>query len=81
MEKQKAEKVIFVHDCGKIGFNGKPDSMGERKFLCVLEGWKDCFIFYYFDDELSFTTEELIGLTEGEVWELKSKKDRAYFQS
>jgi len=35
----------------------------------------------FYDDELSFTAEEFIGLTEEEVHNLFHKKDVAYLQS
>lgn len=38
-------------------------------------------LFCYYDDELSFTEAELIGLTKHEAWELFIKKDQAYLLS
>ena len=35
----------------------------------------------YFGDEISFTSDELIGLTVQEAHDLKAKKDLAYLQS
>jgi hypothetical protein len=41
--------------------------------------WKQLFTFY--QDELHFTSEEFIGLTEDQAFELFQKKDIAYLQS
>jgi len=38
-------------------------------------------IFSYYPDELSFTEDELLGLTIKEAHELRHKKDVAYLQS
>ena len=38
-------------------------------------------LFSYYPDEISFTTDELIGLTIDEVFELKKQKDIRYLQS
>ena len=38
-------------------------------------------LFDYFSDELTFTPEELVGLTEAQAHVLKGKKDSAYLQS
>lgn len=37
-------------------------------------------LFWFYPDELSFSEEELIGLTEAEARHLKYEKDRAYLQ-
>ena len=38
-------------------------------------------LFKYYPDEISFTTDELIGLTIDEAFELKKQKDIRYLQS
>lgn len=38
-------------------------------------------LFSYYPDEISFTTDELIGLTIDEAFELKKQKDIRYLQS
>lgn len=35
-------------------------------------------LFTYYPDEISFTTEEIIGLTKTEAYRLKGDKDRIY---
>ena len=37
-------------------------------------------LFSYYDDEISFTEDELIGLTEIEAYNLKHDKDLYYLQ-
>jgi hypothetical protein len=38
-------------------------------------------LFDFFPDEISFTSDEFVGLTEDEARALKGKKDRAYLRS
>lgn len=38
-------------------------------------------LFEFYPDEISFTTNEFIGLTEEEAGTLKGKKDKKYLQS
>ena len=38
-------------------------------------------LFSYYPDEISFTAEEFVGLTEEEARGLHFKKDKAYLQS
>jgi hypothetical protein len=38
-------------------------------------------LFKYYSDEISFTEQELVGLTEEEARLLKFARDRAYLQS
>jgi len=69
----KETKVIKVIDKGVKEY--------KRRFVCICEGWDSCFMFSFYDDELSFTEDELVGLTETEVYDLFCKKDREYLQS
>jgi len=57
---------------------GRPK--GERVFACSMCDGTE-FLFKFFDDELSFTKDELIGKTQEEVWELKREKDVIYLQT
>lgn len=40
----------------------------------------DAVLFEYYPDEVSFTPEEFIGLTETQARELFGRKDRAYLK-
>lgn len=51
------------------------------KFSNNTEETEEVELFDYFPDEISFTTDEFIGLTRGQALELKECKDRAYLQS
>lgn len=52
------------------------------KVMVVLEGSdEETFLFDYYPDEISFTAEEFVGLTEDEAHTLKFSKDKAYLQS
>lgn len=44
-------------------------------------GDEGTLLFTYYPDEISFTTDELIGLTIDEAFELKKQKDLRYLQS
>jgi hypothetical protein len=45
------------------------------------EGGKEQMLFEYYPDEISFRTDEFIGLTRSEAVHLKFRKDKAYLQS
>lgn len=52
------------------------------KVMVVLDGeTEERELFDYYPDEISFTSDEFIGLTEQEARNLKGKKDTAYLQS
>ena len=56
------------------------DRWGMRLVSVVIDGTtKD--LFTYYPDELSFTSRELIGLTEQEARALRHAKDVEYLQS
>ena len=44
-------------------------------------GNEETLLFTYYPDEISFTTDELIGLTIDEAFKLKKQKDLRYLQS
>ena len=44
-------------------------------------GDEGTLLFTYYPDEINFTTDELIGLTIDEAFELKKQKDIRYLQS
>ena len=45
------------------------------------EDREEHFLFEYYPDEISFFTEEFIGLTMEEAKTLKGQKDRSYLHS
>ena len=50
--------------------------------MVVLEGEsQEKLLFEYYPDEISFSPNEFIGLTEAEAKRLKFKKDKNYLQS
>lgn len=42
---------------------------------------EEVFLFDYFPDEISFQSEEFIGLTKDDAFMLRAKKDRDYLRS
>lgn len=60
----------------------QPVSFGDKaKVLATFEDGRAKVVVEYFHDELFFTPEEVVGLTQEEVGELHFKKDKAYLQS
>ena len=58
------------------------DIFDVPQVMVVYEGSEEeVFLFSYYPDEISFTADEFIGLTEAEATNLKFKKDKAYLQS
>lgn len=54
---------------------------GECTLMGVFSDGIDRKLFSYYVDELSFSDDELIGLTESQAQELRSKRDAAYLRS
>jgi len=74
----RVKKVVSVDDLGIQNH--------MRSYKCNLENdgspdSKKFFMFRFFDDELSFDTEELVGKTEEECHNLFLERDKAYLQS
>lgn len=52
------------------------------KVMVIFEGTsEEVELFEFYPDEISFNSEEFLGLTEGEARALKTQKDRAYLTS
>ena len=60
----------------------KKDKYENLVFVKTNEtGDEGTLLFAYYPDEISFTTDELIGLTIDEAFKLKKQKDLRYLQS
>jgi len=70
-------KIIKAHitDMPKSMFDSMPE------VHVTFEDGSSKKLFEYYPDEISFTSDEFIGLTEEEARSLKGKKDRAYLRS
>ena len=64
-----------------IVFQPSEHRYGNMEAVATTEDRDDQFVFAWFDDELSFKPEELIGLTISEARDLKQLKDIAYLRS
>jgi hypothetical protein len=60
-----------------------PKKFGDDmpKVIATFENGTEKELFWYYPDELHFTPEEFVGLTEDEAYELRHKKDVAYLRS
>jgi hypothetical protein len=60
-----------------------PASFGDMAMVMIkLDGeTEERKLFDYFHDEISFTAQELVGLTADQAHDLRHKKDVAYLQS
>lgn len=47
----------------------------------TMENGEEQFLFEYYPDEISFTSNEFVGLTIEEAHHLKFKKDKDFLQS
>ncbi len=57
-----------------------PDGLKLKVFALLDEG-TSVELFRYYPDDLTFSAEELVGLTMAEAQELYHKKDQEYLQS
>jgi len=60
-----------------------PTSFGDMAKVYVQfdDGQGEVELIAYFSDEISFTANELVGLTADQALDLRHKKDVAYLQS
>jgi hypothetical protein len=59
-----------------------PESFGKMARVNVLmSDGTTPYLFDYYSEEISFTDEELVGLTERQAHDLKGLKDSAYLKS
>jgi hypothetical protein len=56
-------------------------SITDCKVFATFDNGISKTLFNYFHDEISFSEDELIGLTESQARDLKRKKDISYLQS
>lgn len=54
---------------------------GNARAVAKLSSGEEVVVFRYYDDEITFTAEELVGKTRDEARSLKSKKDVEFLQS
>lgn len=65
----------------KVTFLDSINRYGNKEAQAVMDDGSTVFVFSWFDDELTFTEDELVGLTIEEARDLKQKRDIAYLQS
>jgi hypothetical protein len=56
------------------------DPMPEVHVVYEEDAPVECFLFQYYPDELSFSADEFIGLTEDQAHQLFRDKDIAYLR-
>lgn len=64
-----------------VDFQPSNHRYGNKMAIATMESGKKDFVFAWYDDELTFLEEELIGLTVAEACILKQKRDTEYLQS
>lgn len=65
----------------EVKFQDSDNRYGNKEAIAVMEHGGKEFAFAWFDDELTFRPDELIGLTIEEARDLKQARDIAYLQS
>jgi hypothetical protein len=64
-----------------VVFQPSEHRYGNMEAVATMKDGEEKFVFPWFDDELTFRPEELIGKTIEEARDLKQAKDIAYLQS
>jgi hypothetical protein len=67
-----------ILSCNIVHDSGFP---GPSAVHVVFENGEPCFLFSYYNDELTFTESELIGMTGHEALKLRRDRDVAYLRS
>jgi len=74
-EAQMALKIVSARITPPAGFGDM------AKVFVTLENGEELKAFDYFDDELSFSTQEFVGKTLAQACDLRHQKDVAYLRS
>lgn len=64
-----------------VVFQPSENRYGNMEVVATMDNGETEFVFPWFDDELTFTPEEFVGLTVEEARDLKEKKDIAFLKS
>ena len=65
----------------EVKFQDSDSRYGNKEAVAVMAHGGKEFVFAWFDDELTFAPQDLIGLTIEEARDLKQSRDIAYLQS
>ena len=62
---------------------GMPKSIFDKmpEVIVTFEDDSEKSLFWFYPDEINFTTDEFIGLTEDQAHDLRRKKDLAFLRS
>jgi hypothetical protein len=76
------EVFVYPNDVIKTARIEHPKSMGASKILIRVDG-KDGehLLLEYYKDEISFSSEELVGKTVTQARQMHFDKDKSYLQS
>jgi hypothetical protein len=77
MENPKPIPRIIACEIGPMPHIGDP----MPEVTATFDNGKRKALFSYYPDEISFTPEEFVGLTEDEARQLLGRKDRAFLKS
>jgi len=64
-----------------VVFQPSEQRYGNMEAVATMDNGETKFVFAWFDDELSFRPEELIGKTIEEARDVRQEKDIAYLRS
>ena len=76
MEKSKSTSKIIACELGPMPQLGDP----MPKVTATFDDGRQKVLFSYYPDEISFTPEEFVGLTEDEARQLFGRKDREFLR-
>jgi hypothetical protein len=64
-----------------VKFEDSQHRYGDREAIATMDDGSEMVVFHWFSDELSFSKEELIGMTLEQARDLRTARDIAYLQS
>lgn len=64
-----------------VKFQDSTRRYGNREAMATMDDGSEEFVFCWFDDELSFSPQELIAMTIEQARDLKQERDMAYLRS
>jgi hypothetical protein len=64
-----------------VKFEDSQNRYGDREAVATMDDGSEMVVFHWFSDELSFSKEELVGMTLEQARDLRTARDIAYLRS
>lgn len=81
IESEDVDRELVPLKIKSVSFQDSENRYGNKEAVATLEDGTQAVAFAWFDDELTFRPEELVGLTIERARDLKQERDIRYLRS